>query len=66
VAAGQSAVVEFSQPASSLASLDSQDRWTLQPGEYELLLGTSSSQGIAATFTVDDTARVAARDAALH
>jgi len=64
LAAGQSQVVEFSLPAKSLAVLDSQDRWTLEPGVFEVLLGASSSGEISGTFTVEDTARVSLRTAA--
>jgi len=66
LAAGASAVVEFSLPASALAVLDAQNRWTLAAGVYEVLLGASSSGEISGTFTVADTANVALRTAASH
>jgi len=62
--AGQSEVVEFSLPASALAVLDPQNRWTLEAGVYEVLLGASSSGEISGTFTVEDTAKVSLRTAA--
>jgi len=64
LAAGASEVVEFSLPASSLAVLDPQNRWTLEPGTYEVLLGGSSSDGINGTFNVEKVAQVALRTAA--
>jgi beta-glucosidase len=66
LAAGKSEVVEFSLPAAALASLDSKDRWTLQPGEYEVVLGASSMAEISGTFVVTDSAKVSARNAAMH
>jgi beta-glucosidase len=66
VAAGQSQIVEFSLPASSLAVLDPDNRWVLQPGVYEVLLGASSAAGLSGTFTVEDTAKVALRTASSH
>jgi beta-glucosidase len=54
LAAGQSELVEFSQPASALASLDSRDRWTLAAGEYEVVLGASSAGDISGVFTVSE------------
>jgi beta-glucosidase len=66
LAAGASEVVEFSLPASALAVLDPQNRWTLATGVYEVLLGASSSGEISGTFTVADTANVALRTAASH
>ncbi|MEO8063203.1 MAG: glycoside hydrolase family 3 N-terminal domain-containing protein [Pseudomonadota bacterium] len=64
LAAGKSEVVEFSLPASALAVLGPQNRWTVEPGVYEVLLGASSSGEISGTFTIEDTARVALRTAA--
>jgi beta-glucosidase len=63
LAAGTSTTVEFSQPAASLASLDSRDRWTLHAGEYEVLLGASSIGEISGVVTVSDAATVALRSA---
>ncbi len=53
VAARQSAAVEFNVPAQQLAVLDAQDRWVIEPGAYEVLLGTSSQHGLAGTFEVN-------------
>ena len=50
--AGQSQVVEFTLPARELATLDPQNRWTLTAGTYEVLLGTSSEQGLSGTLEV--------------
>ena len=45
LAAGESRVVEFTLPAKSLVMLNSQDRWALQSGTYEVTLGTSAQGG---------------------
>jgi beta-glucosidase len=63
LAAGKSEVVEFSQPATSLASLDSRDRWTLQSGEYEITLGASSAAEMSGVVPVGATSKVASRTA---
>ncbi|HEV7605772.1 MAG TPA: glycoside hydrolase family 3 N-terminal domain-containing protein [Steroidobacteraceae bacterium] len=52
LAGGQSQVVEFMLPAANMAVLDAQNRWTLEPGVFEVLVGTSSSDGLAGTFAV--------------
>jgi beta-glucosidase len=52
LAAGESRVVEFKLPTSKLAVLDPQNRWTLMPGTYEVLLGTHSRSGLTGTFEV--------------
>jgi len=58
---GESIAVEFKLPSSALASLDPDNRWTLFRGRYELLVGGSSSQGLAGTLTVVDTPRAVKR-----
>ena len=47
---GESRVVEFQLPTSKLAVLDSQDRWTVEHGTYEVTLGTSAQDGLSGTF----------------
>jgi beta-glucosidase len=59
--AGASQVVEFTLPTSALATLDPDDRWVIEPGTFEITLGTSSRGGLAGTFEVADTGRAAAR-----
>jgi len=48
--AGESQIVEFKLPTSQLAVLDSQNRWGIVPGTYEVTLGTSARGGLAGTF----------------
>jgi beta-glucosidase len=50
LAAGESRVVEFRLPASQLSVLDPNNRWSLMPGTYEVLLGNSSRDGLTGTF----------------
>jgi len=50
LAAGESRVIEFTLPATSLATLNTQDRWALESGTYEVTLGTSAQGGLAGTF----------------
>ncbi|HEU5134883.1 MAG TPA: glycoside hydrolase family 3 N-terminal domain-containing protein [Steroidobacteraceae bacterium] len=50
LAAGESRVIEFSLPASSLVTMNSQDRWALENGTYEVTLGTSAQGGLTGTF----------------
>jgi hypothetical protein len=57
-------VVEFALPVSALAIVDSANRWTVEPGIFELSLGTSSRGGLAGTIEVVDAARVATRGVA--
>ncbi len=60
---GESVAVEFKLPASALATLDADDHWTLFAGRYDLLVGGSSSQGLAGTLTVVDMPRAVRRTA---
>jgi beta-glucosidase len=60
LAAHESRLVEFTLPASALATLDPQDRWVLEPGTVEITLGTSARGGLAGTFELDGTPRAAA------
>ena len=53
LAARQSAPVEFNVPAKQLAVLDAQDREVIESGAYEVLLGTSSQEGLTGTFEVN-------------
>ena len=64
LAAHESKTVELRVPASALAILDPQNRWTLEPGVYEVTLGTSSRGGLTGTFELVDKYRVAARGVA--
>jgi beta-glucosidase len=63
LAAGASQVIEFTLPAKSLAVLDPQNHWTLEPGVFEVTVGTSSQGGLAGTFEVVNSPRVATRNA---
>jgi beta-glucosidase len=54
LAAGESRIVEFTLPAQQLSVLDPQNRWTLMPGTYEVMLGTHSRTGLFGTFVVGD------------
>jgi beta-glucosidase len=47
---GESRVVEFQLPVKQLAVLDPQDHWKVEPGVYEVTLGTSAAGGLAGTF----------------
>jgi hypothetical protein len=58
---GESVAVEFKLPASALASLDPDNKWTLFPGRYDLQVGGSSSQGLAGTLSVVDMPRAVKR-----
>ena len=60
LAARESRVVEFAVPASQLAVLDPENRWQLEPGIYEVTVGTSARGGLEGTFELATTARVAA------
>jgi beta-glucosidase len=62
LAARESVMVELAVPAAQLSVLDAHDRWVLEPGVYEVMLGTSSQQGLSATFELSPT-RAAARNA---
>jgi beta-glucosidase len=62
--AGKSQLIEFIVPASALATLDPNDRWVIEPGTFEITLGTSSRAGLAGTLEVADTVRAAARQSA--
>ena len=57
----ESVQVEFNVPVQQLVVLDAQDRWVLEPGVYEVLLGTSSRDGLTGTFEVAATRPVASR-----
>jgi beta-glucosidase len=54
LAARQSAPVEFNVPVQQLAVLDAQDRAVIAPGVYEVMLGTSSQDGLAGTFEMNN------------
>jgi beta-glucosidase len=64
LAARESRVVEFVLPVSALAIVDSANRWTVEPGIFELSLGTSSRGGLAGAIEVVDAPRAAARGVA--
>ena len=64
LAARESRVVEFAIPASQLAVLGPDNRWQLEPGIYEVTVGTSARGGLEGTFELSAAARVAARNAA--
>ena len=59
LAAHESQIVELTVPASALSIMGPDDRWRLESGTYEVLLGTSSRDGLAGTFELADAARVA-------
>jgi hypothetical protein len=54
---GESVAVEFKLTSAALASLDPENRWTLFPGRYELLVGGSTAQGLTGSLVVVDTPR---------
>jgi beta-glucosidase len=62
--AGESQAIEFTVPSSALATLDPADRWIIEPGTFEITLGTSARGGLAGTFEIADTPRAAARQPA--
>ena len=59
--AHESRLVEFTLPTRTLATLDAQDRWVIEPGTVEITLGTSARGGLAGTFELYDAPRAAAR-----
>ena len=61
LAAHESKQVELMVPAAALAVLDPQNRWALEPGVFEVWLGTSSRGGLEGSFELVDSHRVAAR-----
>jgi beta-glucosidase len=63
---GESVAVEFRLPASALATLDPDNRWTLMPGRYEFLVGGDSSQGLTGALTMVDLPRAVRRAARLR
>jgi len=64
LAARETRTIELRVPAKRLALLDPDDRWTLEPGVYEVTLGTSSQGGLTGTFELAGARRVATRDVA--
>jgi beta-glucosidase len=64
LAARESRIIEFTLPASALAILDAEDRWVLEPGSFEITLGTSSRGGLTGTIELVDAERAAARPVA--
>ncbi len=52
VAAGASTLVEFRIAARELAVLDPENQWRVMPGEYEVLLGPNSAEGLTARLTI--------------
>jgi beta-glucosidase len=60
----ESRIVEFTLPAGTFAILDPDDHWKLEPGVFELTLGTSSRGGLAGTIELVDAERAAARPVA--
>jgi beta-glucosidase len=63
---GESIAVEFKLPSTALAVLDPDNQWTLFPGRYDLLVGGSSSRGLAGTLQVVDMPRAVRRTANLR
>ena len=59
--AGESRSIEFTLPASALATLDPHDRWVIEPGTFEITLGTSARGGLGGTLELADAPRAAAR-----
>ena len=45
----------------TLATLDPQDHWVLEPGTVEITLGTSARGGLAGTFELEVAPHAAAR-----
>jgi beta-glucosidase len=60
---GESIAVEFKLAPAALATLDPENRWTVSPGRHELLVGGSSTRGLAGLLTVVDTPRAVRRTA---
>jgi beta-glucosidase len=50
LAPAESRVIEFTLPAKSLVTLNSQDRWALESGTFEVTMGTSAQGGLTGTF----------------
>jgi beta-glucosidase len=63
---GESVAVEFRLPASALATLDPENRWTLMLGRHEFLVGGDSAQGLAGTSMLVDIPRAIKRTAKAH
>jgi len=51
---GEQAVVEFRIPVSSLGLYDSEMRYVVEPGDFNLMVGGSSETGLMAQFRVKD------------
>jgi beta-glucosidase len=64
--ARESRVIEFTLPAKSLAILDPSNRWTVEPGVFEIMLGNSARGGLSGTLEVTDSPRAAARAVAIR
>jgi len=60
----ESREIELSVPARALATLDAENRWTLEPGIFEVTLGNSARGGLTGTFELTPDTRSAERDAA--
>jgi len=63
--ARETRTVELHVPAKQLTLLDPDNHWVLEPGIYEVTLGTSSQGGLTGTFELVGARRVAARDVAM-
>jgi beta-glucosidase len=64
LAARETRTIELQVPAKDLVLLDPGNHWVLEPGVYEVTLGTSAQGGLTGTFELSGAHRVAARDVA--
>jgi beta-glucosidase len=51
--AGESRVVEFMVPAERLAIYDADDRLAVEPGVYDVMVGTDAGQGLTGSFRLE-------------
>ncbi|QJU55228.1 glycoside hydrolase family 3 N-terminal domain-containing protein [Herbiconiux sp. KACC 21604] len=66
LAAGESAVVEFSVPADRLALVSRELQWLVEPGAFEFIVAESAgAEGLAARIELGGETRVLGRDRAL-
>jgi beta-glucosidase len=52
LAPGESQLIEFKLQPKDLAILDPQNRWSVEPGVYEVTLGNSAASPVSGTFTL--------------
>lgn len=63
---GETVTVEFRLPASALAVLDPENRWSLMPGRHEFLVGGNSATGLSGILALVDTPRAIKRTASVR